>query len=343
MFIFRVKEKRDERRVFMKAEDIRTISVIGAGFMGCGIAQVFASKNYNVHLYNRPHPEDVKDEFLSKRVENIRSTLSTMARKGVGLESEIEATISRIKTTTSMDEATSDAQLVIENVSENLELKQKVFQDLDRFCPPETILATNTSVMSPTEIAAKARHRERILGAHFWNPPYLIPLVEVVRGRETSEEAMEITYQVMKNAGKHPIKVMKDVPGFVANRLQHALWREAISIVENGIADAATVDEAIKNSFAIRLPVLGPLENADMVGLDMTLAIHDYVLKYLESSPSPSPLLREKVEKGELGFKTGQGFQTWSAEEADRSRRKLLEYLLDWAQRERGKKGEHHL
>jgi 3-hydroxybutyryl-CoA dehydrogenase len=343
MFIFRVKEKRDERRVFMKAEDIRTISVIGAGFMGCGIAQVFASKNYNVHLYNRPHPEDVKDEFLSKRVENIRSTLSTMARKGVGLESEIEATISRIKTTTSMDEATSDVQLVIENVSENLELKQKVFQDLDRFCPPETILATNTSVMSPTEIAAKARHRERILGAHFWNPPYLIPLVEVVRGRETSEEAMEITYQVMKNAGKHPIKVMKDVPGFVANRLQHALWREAISIVENGIADAATVDEAIKNSFAIRLPVLGPLENADMVGLDMTLAIHDYVLKYLESSPSPSPLLREKVEKGELGFKTGQGFQTWSAEEADRSRRKLLEYLLDWAQRERGKKGEHHL
>jgi len=130
---------------------------------------------------------------------------------------------------------------------------------------------------------------------------------------------------------------MKDVPGFVANRLQHALWREAISIVENGIADPATVDDAVKNGFAIRLPALGPLENADMVGLDMTLAIHDYILKYLESSPSPSPLLREKVEKGELGFKTGQGFQTWSAEEADRSRRKLLEYLLDWAQREWGK------
>lgn len=333
----RVKEKRDERRVFMKAEDIRTISVIGAGFMGCGIAQVFASKNYNVHLYNRPHPEDVKDEFLSKRVENIRSTLSTMARKGVGLESEIEATISRIKTTTSMDEATSDAQLVIENVSENLELKQKVFQDLDQLCPPEAILATNTSVMSPTEVAAKARHRERILGTHFWNPPYLIPLVEVVRARETSGEAMEITYQVMKNAGKHPIKVLKDVPGFVANRLQHALWREAISIVENGIADPATVDEAIKNGFAIRLPVLGPLENADMVGLDMTLAIHDYILKYIESSPSPSPILREKVEKGELGFKTGQGFQTWSAEEADRSRRNLLEYLIEWTKREQAK------
>lgn len=260
-----------------------------------------------------------------------------MARKGVGLESEIEATISRIKTTTSMDEATSDAQLVIENVSENLELKQKVFQDLDQLCPPETILATNTSVMSPTEVAAKARHRERILGTHFWNPPYLIPLVEVVRARETSGEAMEITYQVMKNAGKHPIKVLKDVPGFVANRLQHALWREAISIVENGIADPATVYEAIKNGFAVRLPVLGPLENADMVGLYMTLAIHDYILKYIESSSSPSPLLREKVKRGELGFKKGQGFQTWSAEEADRSRRKLLEYLLDWAQRERGK------
>ncbi len=126
---------------------------------------------------------------------------------------------------------------------------------------------------------------------------------------------MQATYDFLKKAGKHPIKVLKDVPGFVANRLQHALWREAISIVENGIADAATVDEAIKNGFAIRLPVLGPLENADMVGLDLTLAIHDYVLKSIESRPGPSPLLKEKVQKGELGFKSGQGFFNWTPEE----------------------------
>ena len=203
----------------MQTEDIRNIAVIGAGLMGHGIAQIFASRGYDVHLL------DVKDELLPKAVANIRSNLSRMASKGVGSESDIEAIIGRIKTTTSMNEATSKAQLVFEAVLENRELKQRVFQDLDQLCPPETILATNTSVISITEIAAKARRRDRILGTHFWNPPYMIPLVEVVKGRDTSEEAMETTYHLLKNAGKHPVKVMKDVPGFVGNRLQHAMWR----------------------------------------------------------------------------------------------------------------------
>lgn len=314
----------------MRAEDIRNISVIGAGLMGHGIAQIFASRNHDVYLL------DVEAELLPKAAENIRSNLTMMARKGIGLESEIDTIIARIRTTTDIQEAVSDAHLVIEAVNENLELKQKVFQELDQLCSQETILATNTSVISITEIAARSRHRERILGTHFWNPPYLIPLVEVVKGKETSDEVVEATFQVMKNAGKHPVKCLKDVPGFIANRLQHALWREAISIVENGIADPATVDEAIKNGFAIRLPVLGPLENADMVGLDLTLAIHDYILKHLESSSKPSPILKAKVEKGELGFKTGQGFQSWSAEDITKSRQRLLDYLLDWRQRERG-------
>jgi 3-hydroxybutyryl-CoA dehydrogenase len=315
----------------MKAEDVSNVVVIGAGMIGPGIAQAFAAKNYQVCLL------DIKEEILLKAIENIRSNLSTMVRKGVSPESEIDCIISRIKTTTNMAEAASEAQLVIEAVTENLELKQKVFQDLDQLCSPETILATNTSVISITEIAAKARRRERILGTHFWNPPYIIPLVEVVKGKETSEETLETTYQLLKNAGKHPVKVMKDVPGFIANRLQHALWREAISIMEHGIADAATVDEAIKNSFAIRLPVLGPIENADMVGLDLVLSIHDYVLKHLESSPNPSPLLREKVKRGELGFKTAQGFYTWSPREINKSKERLLEYLIEWTKKEQGK------
>jgi len=315
----------------MQAEGITNICVIGAGLMGHGIAQVFASKNYNIRLL------DVKAGLLSKAIENIRSNLSMMAKKGVGSGSEIEAIISRIKTTTSMDEATLDAQLVIEAVPESLELKQKVFQDLDRLCPPKTILATNTSVISPTEIATKARNRERILGTHFWHPPYLIPLVEVVKGKETSEETVETTYHVLKNAGKHPVKVMKDVPGFIGNRLQHALWREAISIVEKGIADPAAVDDVIKKGFGIRLPILGPLENADMVGLDMILAIHDYIFKYIDASPDASPLLKKKVEKGELGFKTRHGFQIWTAEEAEKSRKNLLDKLMEWTKREQDK------
>ena len=308
----------------MERREIKNISIIGSGMMGHGIAQVFAAQNYNVVLL------DVQQELLSKAIDGIRSNLTFLAQRGMGKKKEIEPILRRIRTTLDLKEALSGTQFVIEAVSENLALKQKIFQDLDSLSPPETILATNTSVISITEIAQNARLRERIVGTHFWFPPYLIPLVEVVKGGDTSNETMERTYQLMKNAGKHPIKCMKDVPGFVANRLQHALWREAISIVEHGIADAATVDEAIKNSIGIRLAVLGPIENADMVGLDLTLAIHDTVLKDLEASPHPSPLLKEKVNKGDLGFKSGKGFyDQWSPEAMKQVREHLLTYLID--------------
>jgi 3-hydroxybutyryl-CoA dehydrogenase len=295
--------------------------------MGHGIAQIFATRGYAVTL------TDVKEELLSKALEGVRSNLTLMAEKGIGLREDIDSALSRIKTTVDMAEAADGAHCVIEAVFENLELKQKIFQDLDALCPAETILATNTSVISITEIAEKSVHRERIVGTHFWNPPYLIPLVEVVRGKDTADWTMDRTYDLLKEVGKHPVRVNKDVPGFVGNRLQHALWREAISIVERGIADAATVDECIKHGFGLRLPVLGPMETADMVGTDLTLAIHDYILKHLESSPEPSPLLKKKVASGELGFKTGRGFQGWPPETVQQVRQGLMEYLLEWTKR----------
>ena len=320
------------RRTFMQTKDVRNIAVIGAGMIAPGVAQVFAAKKYNVYIYAR------RAEALTQAVESIRKNLTMMSNKGLGLASEIEPTIRRIKTTTELSKAAANTHLVIECLSENLELKQEFFQDLDQICAPDAILASNTSVISITEIAAKSKRRERIVGTHFWNPPYLIPLVEVTKAKDTSDDVVETTYQVLKNAGKHPVKCLKDVPGFIANRLQHALWREAISMVEHGICDAAAVDEALKNGFAIRLPILGPIENADMVGLDLTLSIHDYILKHLESSPNPSPLLREKVKRGELGFKTGKGFQTWTAEEISKSRARLLEYLIEWTKNQQNKK-----
>jgi 3-hydroxybutyryl-CoA dehydrogenase len=313
-----------------EVKNLRNVSVIGSGMMGHGIAQIFATQGYNVTM------QDVNQNILSQSIEKIRSNLSLMAQKGIGDPSEIEPSIRRIKTTSYLEEAASEAQFLVEAVSENLELKQKIFQDLDSFCLAEVILATNTSVISITEIARKAKNRERIVGTHFWNPPYLIPLVEVTRGEETSSEVMDLTVELLRVVGKHPVRVNKDVPGFVGNRLQHALWREAISIVEKGIADAATVDEVIKNSFGIRLAVLGPLENADMAGLDLTFAIHDYILKHLEHSPDPSPLLRKKVKDGDLGFKTGQGFYPWSSEKRERIQKNLLEYLLKWTKSEKG-------
>jgi 3-hydroxybutyryl-CoA dehydrogenase len=307
------------------------IAIIGAGLMGHGIAQIFASQGHRVSLV------DVNDEVLVTALENIRANLALMAQSGIGSPEKIESALGRIKTTRELEEATTDAQFVIEAVTENVEIKQRLFQEMDSICSPESILATNTSVISITEIAKKAQKRHRIVGTHFWNPPYLIPLVEVIKGEETSLEVVDRTMDLLRSVGKHPVKVKKDVPGFVGNRLQHALWREAISIVDKGIADPETVDEVIKNGFGIRLPVLGPIENADMVGLDLTMAIHDYILKHLESSPEPAPLLRQKVKKGELGFKTGQGFQKWSMEEVERSRKRLIEYLLKWTKEQKGK------
>ena len=310
---------------------LENIAVIGAGLMGHGIAQIFASQGHRVFLL------DVSDELLAKAIDNIRANLNLMAQSGIGRQEEIEPTIKRIRLTRKIEEATTDAQFVIEAVTESLQVKRKLFQELDSICPSDSILATNTSVISITEIAAMAARRERIVGTHFWNPPYLIPLVEVIRGQETSPQVVDLTMDLLRSVGKHPVKVKKDVPGFVGNRLQHALWREAISIVDRGIADPETVDEVIKKGFGIRLPVLGPIENADMVGLDLTMAIHNYILKHLESSSEPAPLLREKVKKGELGFKTGQGFQKWSMEEVQRSRQKLLEYLLKWTNEQKGR------
>jgi len=307
------------------------IAVIGAGLMGHGIAQIFASQGHRVSLL------DVSEEVLAKAIENIRANLTLMAQNGIGSTEDIEPSIKRIKVTRTLKEGAADAQFVVEAVTENLEVKQKLFQELDSICSSDCILATNTSVISITEIAAKATKRERIVGTHFWNPPYLIPLVEVIKGQETSPRVVDLTVDLLRLVGKHPVKVKKDVPGFVGNRLQHALWREAISIIDKGIADPETVDEVVKKGFGIRLPVLGPVENADMVGLDLTMAIHDYILKHLESSPEPAPLLREKVKKGELGFKTGQGFRRWSIEEVQRSRRGLLEYLLKWTKEQKGK------
>jgi 3-hydroxybutyryl-CoA dehydrogenase len=308
------------------------IAIIGAGLMGHGIAQIFASHGHRVSLV------DVSDEILTKALENIRANLVLLAKNGIRNKNkkDIESTIKRVRLTRDLEEAASKARFVIEAVSENLDLKQALFQKMDAICPTDTVLTTNTSVISITEIAAKAARRDRIVGTHFWHPPYLIPLVEVVMGEETSPWTTDLTIDLLKSVGKHPVRVKKDVPGFVGNRLQHALWREAISIVEQGIADPATVDEVVKNGFGIRLPVLGPLENADMVGLDLTLQIHDYILKHIEGSTKPSPLLKQKVRKEELGFKTGQGFQKWTPDTMEQCRKRLLEHLMLWTRNHRG-------
>lgn len=307
----------------MSNNTIKNITLFGPGMMGSGIAQVFAAcEELKVTIF-------IREKFEYECMDKINSNLNFLKEKKVITEGEAAGILSRISLTEDMIVATKDADFVVECIPENMELKQSLFMHLEKLCKEDTIFATNTSVMSIAEISEKTINKARVIGTHFWNPPYLIPLVEVIKSNYTSEEVMDKTMELLQKARKHPIRVNKDVPGFVANRLQHALWREAISIVENNIADAATVDEAIKYSFGLRLPILGPMENSDMVGTDLTLSIHSYLLKYLENSAEPSSLLQEKVAAGDLGFKSGKGFQSWSKEEATKANDRLREYLVD--------------
>jgi len=251
-------------------------------------------------------------------------------KKGSLTAADLEDRLSRISFTADMDsDMVKKADLVIEAVFEDMALKQETFAKLEERCRTDTIFCTNSSVMSPSEISAKLKHRERFVGTHFWNPGHLIPLVEVVKSDATSDETAAAVMEIMAAVGKKPILCKKDVPGFIANRMQHALWREAVYIVEQGIADAKTVDEAVRYSFGLRLPQLAPLENADMIGLDLTYNIHSYILKHLCDAKEPSPLLARLKNENKLGFKSGEGFRKWTNEEKKQSVGSLNEYLIN--------------
>ena len=264
----------------------------------------------------------------AKPLETMRGNLQVLLEQGVIEESQIEETIANVSFTESLEEAAQFADVIFECIVENLAVKQDYFKKLDELCPVSTILASNTSAISITEIAEKSEHKERIIGTHYWNPAYLIPLVEVIRTPYVSEETEKGMFELLEGAGKKPVLVKKDVPGFLANRLQHALFREAISIVENDIADPASVDDAIKYGFGMRLGVMAPMEVMDNAGLDLTYAIHKYLFPNIENTQKPAKILEEKINQGELGFKTGKGFQEWTEEEIAASRKNLTEGLI---------------
>ncbi len=301
--------------------DLKNILICGAGMMGKNIAFVFTENpDYEITLY------DINETDVAG---GIRTNTKQLVEKGVFSAEEIEERLKRVSFTTDIDsDGVKNADLVIEAVFEDMNIKQETFAKLEARVRPDTILCTNSSVMSPSEISAKLAHRERFVGTHFWNPGHLIPLVEVIKSDASSDETAETVMEVLRSVGKKPVLCKKDVPGFIANRMQHALWREAIYIVEQGIADAATVDEAVRYSFGLRLPQLGPMENADMVGTDLTYNIHDYILKDLCDSHTPSPMLTELRDAGKLGFKSGEGFQKWTEEETKQSAAELNEYLI---------------
>jgi 3-hydroxybutyryl-CoA dehydrogenase len=289
------------------------IAVIGAGLMGHGIAQVFALAGHEVTIF------DSAAASLDSAKARILANLQDLG--------DDRSAVERVRPVGVLADAVRDADYVVEAVLEDLGVKQKLFVEIERHVQPATVLASNTSVIPITRIMEGLRDRSRALGTHWWNPPFLVPLVEVIGTQWTSQRAIDSTMALHKAAGKMPVHVKKDVPGFVGNRLQHALWREAIALVEHGICDAETVDTVIKASFGRRLAVLGPLENADLVGTDLTLAIHQTVLPAIESRAGPSPYLEALVGQGKLGFKSGEGFRKWSVEQQADLRSKVLQHL----------------
>ena len=289
------------------------IGILGAGLMGHGIAQVFALAGHAVRVYD---PMEAARNSLRDR---IRTNLRDL--------DEDQSAADRVDPAATIAEAVRDADFVVEAALEDLGVKQKLFAEVEQHARKDAILASNTSVMPITAIMLGIADGSRTIGTHWWNPPYLVPLVEVIVTDRTSQATIDFTMDLHKAIGKTPAHVKKDVPGFIGNRLQHALWREAISLVENGICDARTVDTVVKACFGRRLAVLGPLENADLVGIDLTLAIHKTVLPAIDSRPHASPYLDKLIAEGKLGMKTGEGFRTWTAEEQAELRQKVLQHL----------------
>lgn len=284
---------------------VRSVAIVGAGLMGRRIAGVLARAGLPVILTDA-NPAVLEDALTEAR---------TMAPGTTCITAEAD-----------LSAAVADADLVIEAIVENLDAKRALFAAV-RAAAPEALLASNSSVIPISRITEGLNRADRTVGMHWWNPPDLIPIVEVIRGTHTSSEAMDEAFEVLEFAGKIPVRVQRDVPGFVGNRLQHALWREAIDLVASGVCDAETVDLVVRNTIGLRLGEMGPIENADYVGLDLTLAIHEQVLPSINSDPHPSPLLRHKVAAGELGAKSGQGFLNWPADSRRAAAARLASHI----------------
>jgi 3-hydroxybutyryl-CoA dehydrogenase len=297
----------------MRDRKEQKVGVIGGGLMGHGIAYLFAAAGHDVAVFE-PAAE-------------LRASLAARLQVIVDLLEADPALIKHIAVHDALAPAMQGAAFVFEAAPEKLPLKQQIFAELEKAVAPDTILASNSSAIPSTEIGRHLKHRGRVIGTHFWNPPHLVPLVEVIQNEMTGEDTVRRTMELLRQAGKTPVHVRRDVPGFVGNRLQHAMKREAIALVAAGVCDADTIDVVVREGFGARTAVLGPMEQSDLVGLDLALDIAEVLYEHLDRTPGPHPLLRDKVKAGKLGMKTGEGLRKWTPQTADAVRSRLSRFL----------------
>jgi 3-hydroxybutyryl-CoA dehydrogenase len=308
----------------MKIEDIKKIGIAGAGTMGSGIAQIFARKGYEVVM------TDISEEFLEKSKKLVSIFNSSLIEEGLMTESEIEKTIKNISYSTDK-RVFSDTDVIIEAIIEKMDIKQEFWREVEEIARPDAIFATNTSGLSITSISKKINNKERFIGMHFWNPPHIIPLVELIKGDGTDDKTVDMLVELVKIIDKEPVVVQKDAPGFIGNRIQFAVFREALNIVEQGIATFEDVDRAMKYGPGFRYPIIGPLQTADLGGLDTFYYISSYLFNELSDVKEPQEVLKKLMDNNELGVKSKKGFYDYSDgkdEEAIKRRDKMFFKML---------------
>ncbi|MCJ7608610.1 3-hydroxyacyl-CoA dehydrogenase family protein [Candidatus Bathyarchaeota archaeon] len=286
----------------MELRDIKTVAITGTGTMGKGIVQSFASAGYVVNCY------DVAGAELERLVPLVNAMQETLVEGGLLTREAADQSVGRIRTFSSLNECLGNVQLVVEAVPEMLSVKLPVYEQMDREADPEVIFASNTSGLSITKLGSATGRPEKVAGFHFWNPAHLMPLVEVTKGEKTSSEVAELLLALATRLGKKPILVRREVPGFIGNRLQCAVLREALHLVQEGFASAEDVDTAMKAGPGIRYAFLGPLETADLGGLDVFTSISNYLFEDLGRATKAQPYMADLVKEGRLGVKTGRGF-----------------------------------
>ena len=311
--------------------EFRHIAVVGTGMMGPGIAAIFAPAGRQATIVSRTA------EGASRGVAAANGLVAQLATNGLAAPSQARDAGALLASSTDPEAAARSAQLVLESIPEDLALKQAFFARLAR-AAPDAILCSNTSGISITAIAAGANRPERILTAHFWNPPHLMPLVEVVMGERTAPEIAAGVVDLLRACGKVPVLVRKDRPGQLGNRIQHAMIRECVHIVQEGIATAEDVDLAVKTGVGLRFPTYGVFEHADLVGLDLVKAVQDYVVPDLSTAQGAGRSHAEKVAKGDLGAKTGRGFLEWTPETAEAVRARRDGFLMQFLRWEKARR-----
>jgi len=295
--------------------EIKTTAVIGAGTMGHGFAQLFAMNGIQVWLV------DETEELLQRAREWIVDNLNHMVELGEIKKEAIDPILKHIRFTTDLKQAAQKADFVLEAVYENIDLKKRIFRDLDTWTPPDVVLASNTSSFDINELSTVVAHPERVIGTHGYNPPQITPCVEVIPTKATSQETIEATFSFLKRVGKVPTRCTSS-PGFVGNRIQFAMAAEALAIVEEGLATPEEVDQIVRTSFGFRLSAYGPFEISDLAGLDVYDAIFKYLYDKLKREQFKPPAILEKmIQEGRYGVKSQRGFYEYKPGEAEKMKR----------------------